>query len=423
MRYAILGLAALLLLGPVAATQSDGDAVLTVWSSSTTHLLAVTPGGVVNTIMSRTNNNVPDGLAAAPANDGGLMVENIRTPVGRHVVKFTGGASATTLATLPASFTRVPTLMVDDGGDILMLSQSGNDRGVYRMSGRGGPVATIAHNTVNANFTAPFAMAEEIISGDIVVLDLGRKLHRINAIGKVTTLPMALPPSMALAVTGNVHVDWNTGLMHVTYGNYFLGLDPNTGATTTIYQPTAATRSTYYGLDGDPFGSGYYMTVYQVSPGPTGRYLMRYTPPTGILSTVATLPTGTLTDVVTWKSRMLGGMVRPIHGQAYLVRMTVPSEAGKFYFAAASLSTIPGIPVGGNRRIPLNPDLFFFLSMQLPAIFSGFQGQLDAGGMATLTVNIPSLLQLVGFRIFLAAITYDASGIRVITEPLGVTIE
>lgn len=422
MRYAIFGLAAVLLLSPIAAAQNDGDAVLTVWSSSTTHLLAVTPGGVVNTIMTRPGTSLPDGLAAAPANDGGLMVEGTTSPVGRHVVKFQG-ASASTLATLPASFTKVPTLMVDAGGDILVLNCTGNDRGVYRMPGRGGPVATLAHNTVNASFTAPFAMTEELISGDIVVLDVNRKLHRINPLGKVTTVAVVFPPSMALVVTGNVHVDVGTGLMHVTFGNYFLGLDPNTGATTTIYQPTAASRSSYYGLDGDPFGSGYYLTEYRTSPGPTGYYLMRYHTPTGVLSTVATLPTGTLTDVVTWKSRILGGLVRPVHGQAYLVRMTVPSEAGKFYFAAASLSTLPGIPVGGNRRIPLNPDLFFFLSMQVPSIFSGFQGVLDAAGTATLTVNLPPLSQLVGFRIFLAAITYDVNGIRVITEPLGVTIE
>ena len=65
----------------------------------------------------------------------------------------------------------------------------------------------------------------------------------------------------------------------------------------------------------------------------------------------------------------------------------------------------------------------FFLSLQVPMLFNNFQGVLSAQGIANLTVNIPPLPQLAGFRFFLAAITYDVSGVRVITEPLGVIIE
>jgi hypothetical protein len=37
-------------------------------------------------------------------------------------------------------------------------------------------------------------------------------------------------------------------------------------------------------------------------------------------------------------------------------------------------------------------------------------------------VHLPNIPTLRGHRIFLAAISYDASGVRIITEPFGVTI-
>jgi hypothetical protein len=422
MRYHLACLLTVLSLAAVLPAQSDGDAVLTLWSNPNTHILAVAPNGVVQTILTRANTGSPDGLAAAPANDGALMVEASQSPGGLRVVAFKNGSSVTTLASLPNTFLRAPTLLVDSGGDILLLNLSGNDRGVYRMPGGGGPLMTVAHNNVNATFTSPFAMTEEIVSGDLLVLDSGRKLHRIDRAGTVTTVTMILPPSLALAVTGNVHVDHGTGLLHLTYGQYFLGLDPNTAAVTTIYGPSTTGRASYYGLDGDPFGGGYYLTVNRATPTPAGRYLFRYSPRSGTLSTVGTLPNGTFSDVMTWRSRMLGGLTRPARGTAYRVRLSIPVEAGKAYFAAAALGILPGIPVGG-KHVPLNPDALFFLSIQVPTIFSGFQGVLSNAGTADLTVNIPPVQQLLGFRFFLAAITFDGGGIRAVSEPLGVTIE
>jgi len=423
MRHHFLWPVAVLILVSIAAAQNDGDAVVgTSWGSNA-YLLAVSPGAVVKTILTRPNTATPDGLAAAPANDGGLMVERTQNPWVPHVLKFQNGVGVTTLATLPTSFGPVPTLLVDAGGDILILNQIGTDRGVYRMPGRGGPLATLAHNNLNASFLAPFAMAEEPVSGDILVLDINSNMHRIDRRGKVTTLRVVFPPGTSIVVTGNVHVDHGSGLMHVTYGNHFLTLDPNTGAITTIYQPSSASRSTFYGLDGDPFGGGYFLGLNRYSPAPTGPFLMRYDPQGSALSTAATLPNGNLGDVLTWRSRMLGGLSRPRHGTPYQVRFAIPCESGQAYFAAASLGTFPGIPIGKYRRVPLNPDALFFRSIQAPLMFSNFQGMLSATGTATLTVNIPGIPQLVGYRFFLGAVTLDGRGIRIITEPLGVTIE
>ncbi|MBN2489789.1 MAG: hypothetical protein JXQ29_02945 [Planctomycetes bacterium] len=425
MRLVLLALLGATLVAPGLAAQNDGDAIVVMFNSPTGDLLLVTPAGVVTTMITRPGTNLPEGLAVAPGNDGGMFVETNSSTRALSVLKFQNAVNLTTLTTLAATHTRVPTLLADQGGDILLLSAAGNDRGVYRMPAKGGPLTTIAHNTLGATFMSPFAMAEDPVSGDIVVLDITQYLHRIDRTGKVTTIRCVLPPSTSIAVTGNVDVDTTTGLMYVTYANFLLTLDPQTGATTTIFQSTTTNRAIFYGIDNDPFRGGFYLSVNQSLPTPAGRYLLRYDTRTAILTTVATLPAANVTqmsDVITWKSRMLSGLSRPAWGQPYVLRLEIPSERGQGYAAAAALGTLQGIMVGG-RRIPLDPDPLFFATLQLPGIFSGFQGVLNATGMASLTVNTPTLPGLAGVRFYLAAVTYDAGGIRLITEPLGVTIE
>jgi hypothetical protein len=426
MRYSLLCLILILFLGAFAIAQNDGDAVLAMWSARTTYLVGVTAGGVVTTITSWPNTVLPDGLVASPANDGALLVARTLVPFSVHLLKFQNPAGVSTLATLSTTFPSTPSILVDAGGDLLILNETGHDRGVYRMPGQGGPTTTVAHNSLNANFTTAFAMTEEPVSGDLVVLDVNRSLHRIDRTGKITTIRFTLPPTGVLPpMNSSVHADFRTGLLYFTYSTYFFGgLDPNTGAMTTILQPMSVFQSRYYGLDNNPFGNGYYMTVLAISPLASGSHLMRYDPQNATLSTVsASLPTGNLGDVLTWRSRILGGMNRPARGMAYRVRMFVPSEAGRAYLAGAALGFIPGIPLGGGRWVPLNADPLFYLSMLTPSLFAGFQGTLSGLGAAILTVNIPQVPHLHGFRFFLAAVTYDARGARVISEPLGVTIE
>jgi len=425
MRNTLLVLPLLLLFSPMFAAQNAGDAVTTAYTSSTTQMLTVTPGGVVTTVLSRAGTALPDGLAVAPANQGAIWAETIQSPRSIDILQLGGGGVVTTLAPLPTTFTRVPTLLVEQSGDILILNSSGTDRGVFRMPARGGAISTVAHNSTNANFTAPFAMEEDLITGDIIVLDLMNSFHRIDRAGKVTTLKYTLPPSSSLAPSANVHADVLTGMMYITYANYLFGFDPSNGATTTIIQSSTTNRTIFYGIDSDPYGGGYFLPVYNVSPAPTGRFLMRFDPVKRILTTVATLSTATVTlgDVISWESRMLGGMTRPIWGQDYSIFLSAPPEASQSYMAAAALGFQLGIPVGNNRRIPLDPDPLFYLSIQAPAVFVNFQGILDAKGSTTLTVKIPPFPQLAGLRFFLAAVTYDQGGIRIITEPLGVTIE
>ncbi|MBN2489788.1 MAG: hypothetical protein JXQ29_02940 [Planctomycetes bacterium] len=424
MRLVLLGLLGVALVAPGVAAQNEGDALVAVFNAPTTDFLVVTRNGVVTTLITRPGTSLPDGLAVAPGNDGGLFVETDGTTGALSVLKFQGATSITTLATLPATFTRVPTLWADQGGDILLLNMTGTDRGVYRMPAQGGPLTTIAHPLLGATFNLPFAMAEDLVSGDLVVLDNIQCFYRIDRARHITTVRYLLPPSMSPTLAGNLDVDSVTGLMYVTYNDFVVTLDPQTGANTTIFQSTPIHRN-YHGIDNDPLGGGFYLSVQQIT-GLGGQYALRYDTRTGILTTVATLPTVNttqLSDLLTWKSRMLSGRSRPAWGQPYALQLAIPSEAGRVYLAAASLGTLRGIPLPGNRRIPLDADLLFFLSLKLPGLFSGFQGVLDPGGRASLKVNTPAHPGLAGFRFYLAAVTYDPGGIRVITEPLGVTIE
>lgn len=413
------GLFALML--TAAPAQQPGDAVLTFASGGTSHLIAVSPSGSLTTFLSRPSTSLPDGLTSAALNNGALFVENRSGKL--RLLEVQGAGGVTTVGPLPSTITRVPTLLVDAGGDILLLSASGNDRGVYRTSPRSVSLSTVAHNTLNASFVAPFAMDHDLRTGDLIVLDLGRKLHRISPKGKVTTVGFSLPMSPSIAANGNAHIDFASGLIYFTYTNYLMTVDPRTGAVTTMAGPTPAGNTYFYGIDGDAYGGGgFFVTAYRTTP--TRTYLLlRFDTVTRKFGVVAKLPTGTLGDVVSWRSRMVLGLSRPSRGQPYPVLLTIPPEAGRSYLAGAAFGTLPGIPLGGGRRVPLNPDPLFVLSQTVPAVFSGFQGTLNASGVAAMTVNIPASSALVGLRFFLAAVTYNSGGIRVITEPLGVVIE
>ena len=71
--------------------------------------------------------------------------------------------------------------------------------------------------------------------------------------------------------------------------------------------------------------------------------------------------------------------------------------------------------------IPQDPVPLYFFSLVPNPIFGNFQGLLDGSGEATLTVNIPNGVD--GVRVFFAAVSYDQTGVRLISLPFGVTLE
>lgn len=280
--------------------QGGGDAIVLNYASGATQLLSVTPAGVITTIYTQASTGTPDGLIVAPLNTGVVFVETDASR-NRNLLHVVPGSGVSTIGTLPAAVTSVPSMRLDDGGDLLLLSPSGSSRGVLRTPFTGGVVGTLASLPGNGFL---YAMEEDIASGDIVVFDTARTIHRIRPDATVTTVGYSLPPSLSLAVIGNVHVDWATGLFVLHFGNHVMSVDPNTGATTTIVAPSTTARSSHYGIDADPFGGGFFQAVTRLTPS-SGNELLRYVPATAAVTTLATLPAGRPGDVVAFGARML----------------------------------------------------------------------------------------------------------------------
>jgi len=422
MRYSVLALVAAVLSCAILDAQQAGDAVTFDRQSNATHLVAISPpAGAVTTVVTLAGYRLTGSLAVAPSNDGCLFAEISTTTSRIHILHFRPGRGVTTLAGLPASFVRLPTLGVDQGGDVLILNHLGPDRGLYRMPAGGGPLSTMAHVKTGALFAVPYCMAEDITTGDLILPDANGLIHRVLPTGRISTLTYTFPVPVPGNPVGNLAVDHTTGLLFLTVGYHLLGLDPTNGATVVRFGINAAFLTEFLGIDGDPFRGGFYVHSRNIRFPAQG--VSRFNPVNNTLAQFGGFANATWGNVITWGSRMVGGTGRPMRGTAYPIALAFLGESGKPYVAAASLGTLQGIPVRGSRRIPLNPDWLFHFSLRAPAVFRGFRGTLNATGRASLTVTIPAVPSLRGFRFYLAAVTYDAGGIRVISEPLGVTVE
>jgi len=145
---------------------------------------------------------------------------------------------------------------------------------------------------------------------------------------------------------------------------------------------------------------------------------------TRAVTTIVQLPGSlTATAVTLAGSRHLCGLNAARPGGLYSMLVSSPGEAGFRYGVALSFGFRPGIPVGGGRKIYLNPDPLFLASATGRGPFYGFQGTLDARGEAVAAVAIPNLAGLSGRRFFASAITITQNRISVISDPLGVTIQ
>lgn len=413
MRYLLLlslALYAPLLSGPTDGQQAGGTVVHALQSGGSV-MLHVTPGGVVTTVLTRQATQWPVGLAVAPSNRGLVFGEVGGTRREVTLMRFLPGSGVSTLQPLPTGFYVVPGILVDDGGDLLVLNNSGALAGVYRVPAAGGPITTVANLPGGVVLCA---FEEDVVTGDLLVFDVRSSIYRVRPNGTVATVSYTPPPSLPRLVEGEVHVDYRSGLVMMTAGSEVVHIDPRIGITTTLLRAPAAG---FHGLDADPYGGGF-MMVEGMTPA-----LFRYDPVRNTRTTVAQLPSLTFGDLVVYGSRMLTGRSRPRRGQVYGLRLSIPSESARPYVAAAALGVRQGIPLPGGRRIPVDPDALFFLSQHAPALFVGFRGMLDAQGTANLLIRVPFTPALAGLRFHVAAATYDGGGIRVVTEPLGVVVE
>jgi subtilisin family serine protease len=138
------------------------------------------------------------------------------------------------------------------------------------------------------------------------------------------------------------------------------------------------------------------------------------------------VPVGPQTWSLAWTGP--GGAVTAhgpaVGGQEVAFRLRAPGGAGRRYAFGLSMSTTPGIPVGG-RTVPLTPD-WLFLGSQMPSpLYRGFTGQLTAQGEGTAWVRLPMLPAAIGRTFYAAFVTEDPQqpgGLGFISDAVGVTV-
>lgn len=86
---------------------------------------------------------------------------------------------------------------------------------------------------------------------------------------------------------------------------------------------------------------------------------------------------------------------------------TSPGGAGDTYWIALSGGTTPGLPIGA-RTIPLNPDGLLNASATPGMLLNGNVGTLDASGMGTASLPIPSIPALAGLTLYAGGLTLNS---------------
>ena len=347
------------------------------------------------------------GLTQAPGNDGVVFTGMANLGRSWELYHYSWWGNLTTFK-LPAPLDYTPTILVDQNGDLLLLNQTRSPAtsGIFRM-----PFGATAFSTLVTGFTLPVAMEEDLVTGDFLVADAAGDVHRVTRAGTITSVTRKAFPAMATGVRSKMHTFFSDGSVLATWTSYIFKFDPMTGTVTTLL--TGGTN-TFVGLDHD--------AVNGLFDRGDAQALVRYDPATGKTVPIRQFGMYSLSDVATWGGRILSGTGACRPGAPYPIHLSLYSEAGRAYLAAASFGALSGIPTPAGR-VPLDPDPLFFLSMSAPALFSGFTGWLSRSGTARLTVNLPNLPNLQGKRFFVAMVTYDGKGIRKISEPLGITIE
>ncbi|MCR9243932.1 MAG: M14 family zinc carboxypeptidase [bacterium] len=103
---------------------------------------------------------------------------------------------------------------------------------------------------------------------------------------------------------------------------------------------------------------------------------------------------------------------------------TSPGDAGKLALFGWSLGTTPGLDLGGQRVIPLNPDFLFNAALSGNSFLTPTWVGLDASGQSQSTLSIPNQAWLIGFTSHVAGITFDPAyhfGVKTWSNAIAVT--
>ena len=206
---------------------------------------------------------------------------------------------------------------------------------------------------------------------------------------------------------------------------------PQTGETfvlsgSTVYRLDRSHRLTTFVSDA---GTGASLAVLEnghIAIGPTGTHITEFDVKGNRIGTLYSGDGFSKTGMVVAGSNHVWGRNAPVRGAVFDLSIRFGSHPTMRYAAAAALARAPGIPIAGDRIIPLAPDALFFTSLVVPEVFRGFHGVLDASGAAAASVALPDLPGLQGVRVFYAAVVLDPTapgGIAAVSRTFGATIQ
>lgn len=123
--------------------------------------------------------------------------------------------------------------------------------------------------------------------------------------------------------------------------------------------------------------------------------------------------------------RVEPGISQSQGGQQNLTLAAGAAFAGKGYVLAGALGTVPGFAFGG-MHVPLNPDAWFTLSLQLgnTAVYQNSIGFLDGSGQAAARIQFPAFnnRSLIGAAIFHAYWVYENNRLVLVSNPVKLTL-
>ena len=323
--------------------------------------------------------------------------------------------SVTTLAIYGTSWQWAGDARMDDAGDLefLWFGDSRGD-GIYSAP-VGSPVLTklVSFPT---GIAYPLAFTEDRSTGGWYVLGGSGSLYQVGRDGVVRSIASLL---LLLENQFDLTDDPTTGDLLYPFGGVLFRYNLQNRTLQTVYH-NIALNARWHDITFDPRTRGYWVAGESFGPAVDGIVLLVSDKGVAISVSKPASPAAFMRIRPTF-GRVFTPINAPARGSTYWILLRLQWEPGASYQAALAFDYRPGIATA-TGTIPIGMDPLFFLSMAGAPLFRKFQGTLDGKGGSLLGIDIPAEPVLQRTRLHLAAVTYDASGIRSILGPHSFTI-
>lgn len=327
-----------------------------------------------------------------------------RSGTNAFVAHVSPGGTVTTIQPLPTSYI-FENMAFDQDGSYLVPIGAGKIQ-----IGRVTPLnVSVIDPSPSIGGGKPRGIAVDITSGGYMVGEIPTVYHvaRNGNSNVVNTM---------ISINNGIDMwsDPRTGGTVISQQNNLISVDPLTGTQTTINATPFS--GCFPGLAYDRARDAF---VLAGSCSRTNAWVYRVAR-NGAVTTVGA--NAGLADLEVYGSRNVSAIADPVPGSTFVMTLSDPSAPSAGYFAAASFSTGPGIPLAIGT-VDLAPDALFFLSGAAPTIFQNFTGALDSSGSATAAIRIPGASALQGVRFFVSFVTFTGATLQTIANTQGFTIQ